>query len=144
MKQKKATTIKPFLSLILSANIPKLALSVGLIAGMITTLAGLVVPVLTKNLVDDFSASSLSVPLVVAIIIAFIIQAILGGISLYFLAAVGQKVVDKLRDKIWVRLIRLPVKYFDKTASGETVSRVVNDTNIVKDLISEHFPQFIS
>src|SRR5699024_3054379 len=136
--------IKPFISLILSANIPKLALSIGLFTGMITTLAGLVVPILTKNLVDDFSVSSLSVTLIVAIVVAFILQAIIGGISLYLLAAVGQKVVAALRDKIWVRLIRLPVNYFDKTASGETVSRVVNDTNIVKDLISQHFPQFIS
>src|SRR5699024_10395449 len=29
-------------------------------------------------------------------------------------------------------------------ASGETVSRVVNDTNIVKDLITDHFPQFVT
>ena len=144
MKAKKESSIKPFLSLILSANIPKLSLAIGLITGMITTLTGLVVPMLTKNLVDDFSVSSLSVPLIVAIVAAFILQAIIGGISLYLLAAVGQKVVAALRDNIWVRLIRLPVTYFDKTASGETVSRVVNDTNIVKDLISDHFPQFIS
>src|SRR5699024_2385042 len=38
----------------------------------------------------------------------------------------------------------LPVSYYDETSSGETVSRVVNDTNIVKDLISEHFPQFVT
>jgi len=144
MKTNKESSIKPFISLILSANIPKLALAIGLITGMITTIAGLVVPILTKNLVDGFSVSSLSVPLIVAIVAAFILQAIIGGVSLYLLAAVGQKVVAKLRDNMWVRLIRLPVKYFDKTSSGETVSRVVNDTNIVKDLISDHFPQFIS
>lgn len=144
MQKQKESSIKPFLSLILSADIPKGSLVIGLMAGMVTTLTGLVVPMLTKNLVDDFSVSSLNAPLIVAIIVAFILQAIIGGVSLYLLAAVGQKVVARLRDNIWVRLIRLPVKYFDKTASGETVSRVVNDTNIVKDLISEHFPQFIS
>src|SRR5699024_12311872 len=45
---------------------------------------------------------------------------------------------------MWVRLIRLPVSYIDKTASGETVGRVVNDTNIVKELITDHFPQFVT
>src|SRR5699024_9219971 len=144
MQKQKESSIKPFLSLILSADIPRGSLVIGLMAGMVTTLTGLVVPMLTKNLVDDFSVSSLNAPLIVAIIVAFILQAIIGGVSLYLLAAVGQKVVARLRDNIWVRLIRLPVKYFDKTASGETVSRVVNDTNIVKDLISDHFPQFIS
>lgn len=45
---------------------------------------------------------------------------------------------------MWVKLIRLPVSYFDKQQSGESVSRVVNDTGIVKDLISQHFPKFIT
>src|SRR5690625_264866 len=91
-----------------------------------------------------FSVSSLSVPLIIAIGVAFIIQAIISGISLYLLIAVGQKVVASLRDRMWLQLVRLPVSYFDQTSSGETVSRVVNDTSIVRELISQHFPQFIT
>jgi ATP-binding cassette, subfamily B, bacterial AbcA/BmrA len=45
---------------------------------------------------------------------------------------------------MWVKLIRLPVSYFDQQSSGETVSRVVNDTSVVRALISDHFPQFIT
>lgn len=140
----KQNGLKPFISLILSTKIPKLALIIGLIASVITTLAGLVVPLLTKNLVDDFSVSSISVPLIIAIGAAFIIQAVVNGFSIYLLTAVGQKIVARLRENMWIKLIRLPVSYFDKTSSGETVSRVVNDTSIVKDLISEHFPQFVT
>ncbi|WP_404450937.1 ABC transporter ATP-binding protein/permease [Virgibacillus necropolis] len=142
--EKQPTSLKPFLSLILSTKVPKLALTIGLIASIITTLAGLVVPLLTKNLVDDFSVSSISIPLVVGIAVAFIIQAVVNGFSIYLLAAVGQKIVANLRDRMWKKLIRLPVGYFDKTSSGETVSRVVNDTGIVRELISDHFPQFIT
>ncbi|KRG13225.1 multidrug ABC transporter permease [Virgibacillus soli] len=144
MKNTQQNSLKPFISLILSTNIPKLALTMGLITSMITTLAGLVVPLLTKNLVDGFSVSSLSVPLISAIVVAFIVQAVINGISMYLLTAVGQKIVAKLRDSMWGKLIRLPVSYFDKNSSGETVSRVVNDTSIVKDLISQHFPQFVT
>ena len=140
----KQNSLKPFISLILSTKIPKATLIVGLIASVITTLAGLVVPLLTKNLVDDFSMSSISVPLIIAIGVAFIVQAVVNGLSIYLLTAVGQKIVARLRENMWIRLIRLPVHYFDKTSSGETVSRVVNDTSIVKELISEHFPQFVT
>ncbi|MBS4198169.1 ABC transporter ATP-binding protein [Bacillus sp. FJAT-49732] len=140
----KQNSLKPFISLILSTNIPKLALTFGLIASLITTIAGLVVPLLTKNLVDGFSVSMLSVPLIIAIGIAFIAQAIISGLALYLLTSVGQKIVARLRDRMWLKLVRLPVSYFDKTSSGETVSRVVNDTSIVRELISQHFPQFIS
>ncbi|MCP3763339.1 ABC transporter ATP-binding protein/permease [Domibacillus sp. A3M-37] len=144
MVEKKQSSLKPFISLILSSDIPKLLLVIGLSASVLTTIAGLLVPVLTKNLVDGFSVSSLSTPLIIAIGGAFIVQAIISGISIYLLSVVGQKVVSSMRDRMWVKLIRLPVSYFDKQSSGETVSRVVNDTSVVRDLISNHFPQFVT
>ncbi|MDF2857407.1 MAG: multidrug transporter permease [Neobacillus sp.] len=136
--------LKPFFSLILTTKIPKLALIIGISASLITTLAGLLVPVLTKNLVDGFSVSSLSVPLIIGIGVAFIFQAIISGTSIYLLSLVGQKIVARLRERMWLKLIRLPVSYFDKQSSGETVSRVISDTSIVRDLISSYFPQFIT
>lgn len=142
--EKEQAGLKPFFSLILSTNIPKVALTIGLITSILTTLTSLVVPLLTKNLVDGFSVSSISTPLIIAIAIAFILQAVISGFSLYLLTAVGQRIVASLRDKMWVKLIRLPVKYFDKSSSGTIVSRVVNDTGIVKNLISEHFPNFVT
>lgn len=96
MKKKeeiKDAGLKPFISLLLSLKIPKLALTIGLLASLITTLVGLVVPLLTKNLVDGFSIESLSVPLIIGIAAAFIIQAVINGISIYLLSMVGQRVV---------------------------------------------------
>ncbi|HJF30154.1 MAG TPA: ABC transporter ATP-binding protein/permease [Sporosarcina psychrophila] len=142
--KKKKVGLKPFIALILSTKIPKLALIFGLTASVLTTLAGLVVPLLTKNLVDGFSVASLSVPIMIAIGVAFIVQAVIDGVSIYLLSYVGQKVVARLREQMWTKLIRLPVSHFDKESSGETVSRVVNDTGIVKELITQHFPQFIT
>ncbi|PPA71005.1 ABC transporter ATP-binding protein [Jeotgalibacillus proteolyticus] len=142
--EKKQTGIKPFISFVLSTKIPKLALTAGLILSIITTLVGLTIPLLTRELVDGFSVDSLSVWLIVLIAAVFIIQAFMDGISTYLLGYVGQKVVARMREKMWTKLIRLPVSYFDQKNSGESVSRVVNDTGIVKDLISQHFPQFIT
>src|SRR5699024_5416459 len=50
----------------------------------------------------------------------------------------------RLRERLWLKFIRLPVSYFDKRTSGESVSRIINDTSIIKNLISQQFPQFIS
>lgn len=136
--------LKPFISLILSLKLPKAALIFGLLASLITTLVGLVVPLLTRNLVDGFSVESLSVPLIIGIVAAFIIQAIINGVSIYLLSKVGQRIVAGLRDKMWIHLIRLRVGYFDQHASGETVSRVVSDTGVVRNLITDHFPNFIT
>ncbi|MFT8322483.1 MAG: ABC transporter ATP-binding protein [Bacillus sp. (in: firmicutes)] len=142
--KKQQTGLKAFIALLLSANIPKLTITIGLLTSIITTLVGLSIPLLTKNLVDGFSVASLSIPFMILIGSVFIAQALISGVSTYLLAAAGQKIVAHLREKMWLKLIRLPVSYFDKQQSGESVSRIVNDTGIVKDLISQHFPQFIS
>ncbi|WP_404349727.1 ABC transporter ATP-binding protein/permease [Sutcliffiella horikoshii] len=144
MEPAKNKNLKKFTSLILSTNIPKVALTLGLVGSLITTLVGLTIPLLTQQLVDGFSMESLSVGLIVAIAAVFIVQAVIDGLSTYSLAYVGQSIVAGLRERMWFKLIRLPVSYFDKKTSGESVSRVVNDTGIVKDLISQHFPQFIT
>lgn len=143
-KKQEKVGLKPFVSLILSLKIPKAALIFGLLASLITTLVGLVVPLLTKNLVDGFSIESLSIPLIIGIVVAFILQAIVNGFSIYLLSKVGQRIVAGLRDKMWMRLIRLRVGYFDQHSSGETVSRVVSDTGVVRNLITDHFPNFIT
>jgi ATP-binding cassette subfamily B protein AbcA/BmrA len=141
-KQKQG--LKPFISLVLSTNIPKAAVIFGLISSVITMLVGLSIPLLTRELVDGFSVEAWSTTLIVILAVVFIVQALADGIATYLLAAVGQKIVARLREMMWFKLIRLPISYFNKHKSGESVSRVVNDTSIVKDLISQHFPQFIT
>lgn len=136
--------MKPFIQLIFSTKISVWALVAGLVGSILTMLVNLAIPLLTRELVDGFSLEAISVTLIVVIVAVFILQAVIDGLSTYVLAAVGQKIVARLREKMWFKLLRLPVSYFDKTPSGESVSRVVNDTGIVKDLISNHFPQFIT
>src|SRR5690625_1743415 len=107
-------------------------------------IVGLSIPLLTRELVDGFSVEAISTALIVILVAVFVVQALADGIATYLLAAVGQKIVAGMREMMWFKLIRLPISYFDKNKSGESVSRVVNDTGIVKDLISQHFPQFIT
>jgi len=140
----KGDTKNNFTTLILKENIPKLPLTIGIIGSVITTLVSLSIPFLTGELVDGFSLERLNSTLFIVLAAAFILQAVIDGFSTYLLAASGQKMVARLRERMWEKMIRLPVSFFDKNASGESVSRVVNDTGIVRDLISQHFPQFIS
>ncbi|WP_068673871.1 ABC transporter ATP-binding protein [Oceanobacillus sp. Castelsardo] len=144
MGNQEKAKLKPFVSLILATKIPKWSLFIGLIGSIITMFIGLSIPLLTRELVDGFSVDAISTTLIVAIFVVFVLQGVLDGVSTYLLAAVGQRIVARLREMMWFKLLRLPVSYFDKQASGESVSRVVNDTGIVKNLITQHFPQFIT
>ncbi|MGM0898423.1 MAG: ABC transporter ATP-binding protein [Bacillota bacterium] len=136
--------IKPFFALLTSIKIPKWALIFGLATSLITTIVGLLVPLLTRELVDGFSVEALSGALIAALAAAFIVQAVINGVSIYLLSMVGQRIVAGLRERMWLHLLRLRVGYFDQHASGQTVSRVVNDTGIVRNLITDHFPNFVT
>ncbi|UOQ49674.1 ABC transporter ATP-binding protein/permease [Gracilibacillus caseinilyticus] len=140
----KNQSVKAFLQLMFSLKLPKFILILGLAGSVLTTLVGLTIPLLTRELVDGFSFASISIGFIAIIVGIFILHALVDGLSAYALAYVGQKVVAGLREVIWTKLIRLPVRYFDQQPSGESVSRVINDTGIVKNLVSQHFPQFIS
>lgn len=119
-------------------------LSVAILLSIVSTLVGLVIPMFTKSLVDGFSLSSISGTQIIAIGAAFISQTIAAGVSIYLLNYVGQKMVAGLRDLLWKKMLVLPVPYFDNNRTGESVSRMTNDTGVIKSLISEHVASFFS
>lgn len=144
IENQKKDSWKNFFKLLNETKPPKILIFIALVFSLITTLIGLVVPLFTKNLIDDFSAASISGMMIAIIVAAFLVQALTDGISMFMLSYMGQKTVASLRKKVWGKLLHLPVSYFDETKTGEIVSRLINDTTLVKDLITQNFPQFIN
>ena len=50
------------------------------------------------------------------------------------LAGVAMRSVQRLREQVYGHVLRLPMAYFDRTMTGQLVSRVTNDTEAVKTL----------
>lgn len=135
---------KKFIQLVKSTHPPKLLIVIALILTLSTTAVSLMVPLFTKNLVNDFTIDDLNKTTIALLVGAIILQALSGGFSIYILNRIGQSVVAGMRDRLWKKLLVLPVNYFDENPSGETVSRMTNDTTVVKTLISEHLANFLS
>lgn len=143
-KQKSKSKLKPFFALVRRTNPSYGKLAFALALSVVTTLVSLLIPLLTKQLVDGFSMSNLSGTQIGLIALVFFVQAGLSAYATYALNYNGQKIISGLRDLLWKKLIKLPVSYFDSNASGETVSRVTNDTMVVKELITTHISGFIT
>ncbi|QDQ02210.1 ABC transporter ATP-binding protein [Lysinibacillus fusiformis] len=137
-KEAKSADWRRFIRLIKQAEPPTLLLIIALFMSLATTGVGFIVPLFTKKLVDGFSLESLDYWQILLLGVAFIAQAIASGLSIYFLNRVGHQVVAKLRDQLWRKLLHLPIPYYDNNDTGETLSRVTNDTAVVKELITEH------
>lgn len=137
-KRQGSKTSKPFLTLLKETKPSYGLLAIAIALSIISTLVGLVIPLFTKTLVDGFSLASVSKMQVAAIAGAFIAQTIAGGVSIYILNYVGQKMVASLRERLWRKFLVLPVSYYNEARTGESVSRMTNDTGVIKTLVSEH------
>ncbi|MGG3281295.1 ABC transporter ATP-binding protein [Paenibacillus solani] len=142
-RSKKAGS-QAFLRLLKETKPPMLLLIGAILLNVISTLVGLVIPMFTKSLVDGFSLTDMNTTHIVGLGIAFVVQTIAAGISIFLLSYTGQKMVAALRDRLWKKLLALPIRYFDHHRSGESVSRMTNDTGVIKSLISDHVAGFFS
>ena len=115
----------------------------GLIFSLLSAGAGLVMPLFVKHIVENIS-KGISTQLILIIVISLIIWVVSSILSVYLLQFVGLKVVKNLRTKLWSKLLSLPVRYYDKEHSGELISRVTNDTTVLKELVSYKVIDFLT
>ena len=142
--KKQMVKLSDFLELLKSLNVKKSLFALGLILSLITSVANLALPLLTKVLVDTSKWDSFNYSSLIIIIVVFVLQLILGTLGGYVLRYFGESVVKSLRERLWEHLLKLPVTYFDENKVGESSSRLVNDTGIIKDLLASQFPNFIT
>lgn len=133
-----------FISLVRSAEPSIWMIVVGILGSLLATGVNLALPLLAKNFIDGVSFESLNLRIIILVIGLFIFQVIFAAFSNYLLSKAGQQVVARLREQIWNKLIHMPVRYFDENASGELVSRVINDTSVVQQVITSYLAQLIS
>lgn len=135
---------KDFLHLVRGTNPSKGRMVVAVAFSILSTIVGLIIPLLTKGFIDDFTLESFKWVYVAGLFVIFLLQAIASGVSIYLLNYVGQQIVASLRTKVWDKHIKLPVSFYDQTKTGEMISRIINDTSIVKNLITEHVTNFFT
>lgn len=125
-------------------NWPKGRMALAFLLSLFSTGASLAIPLVTKELVDSLTAASFSWQTGLFLFAVFVVQGLLGGLSLYLLAYIGETIVADLRIKLWNKVLRLPVSYYDDNETGETMSRITQDTSLLKQLVSEHLVSFIT
>lgn len=143
-RTKKQGDWQKFFQLLRDTKPSKWRLSIALLLSVLSTFGGLIIPLFTKDLVDSFSMDTLNQMTIVVLVVAFVAQAIASGFSIYFLNYVGQSIVASLRKRLWTKFLRLPISYYDQSRTGDMISRMTNDTSIVKNLITDHVTGFFT
>ncbi|GGX42292.1 ABC transporter ATP-binding protein [Undibacterium squillarum] len=74
------------------------------------------------------------IPLLAAFLISGWIATWLRYRQLVRLAGVAMRSVQRLREQVYSHVLKLPMAFFDRSMTGQLVSRVTNDTEAVKNL----------
>ena len=121
-----------------------------LIASTISSVAG---GLYLQTLIDDYITPLIGVenPVLTSFIHAigimisiYAIGVVSSFIYTRLMVKVSEGTMKKIRDEMYAKNEKLPIKFFDTNKTGDIMSRYTNDTDTLSELISQFLPQFVS
>ena len=105
---------------------------------VLSLVSGLVFPGMTHILIDDVIAKqkySWLTPAALALVGAFFLRELFNSLRIRINNLLEQNVIYDMRRDVYSRLQRLPVAWFDQRASGDLMTRIIEDVNSVERLL---------
>ena len=104
----------------------------------------IVFPAVTKFIIDDVIAGhrpELLVPMVGIALLAFFLQDFLNALRILLNNSFEQRVIFDLRSDLFRHIELLPLGWFDNRATGDLITRVVEDVNAVERVLIDGIEQ---
>lgn len=131
----------------------KLQFTIVFICIILSSVASVSTALFLERLIDEYISPLIGVTnpvfdgLIKAISVMVLIY-IVGIIATYvynrMIAIISQSVLKNIRNEMFEKMQRLPIKYFDTHTYGEIMSYYTNDTDTLREMVSRSIPQFIS
>ncbi len=105
---------------------------------LLSLVFALAYPKLTQFVIDDVIGSrryDLLAPVMLALLGAFLLRDLFNSLRILINNTFEQNVIFDMRRDVYARLQRLPVNYFDQRASGDLMTRVIEDVNSVERVL---------
>ncbi|MDB6020123.1 MAG: transporter ATP-binding protein [Pedosphaera sp.] len=95
-------------------------------------------PKLTQYVIDDViikhQAASLT-PIMIGLLGSFLLRDVFNSLRIRINNTFEQNVIYDMRREVYGRLQRLPVNYFDQRASGDLMTRIIEDVNSLERVL---------
>ena len=120
----------------------------GMLLMAINRLAGLVLPLVSKPLLDKVLSPTHPQPgllprIIIAVLVATVLQAATSYSLTQLLSVAGQKLIADLRREVQRHVGLLSVAYYDENRAGTLVARIMTDVEGVRNLIGTGLVQFV-
>jgi ABC-type multidrug transport system fused ATPase/permease subunit len=108
------------------------------------TLLVIVFPSVTKWIIDDVVRGNRPdklLPLILLATVAFLVQHVFNSLRLILNNTFEQKVIFDLRSDLYSHIQLLPLRWFDNRATGDLMTRVIEDVNSVERVLIDGIEQ---
>jgi ATP-binding cassette subfamily B protein len=120
---------------------------------IVSAVVGVLGSLFIKNVVDDYITPMLNsgniiydglLKLIINMAIIYSIGIICNYLYNRIIVNISQGVLKDIRDEMFIHMQSLPISYFDTNSNGDIMSHYTNDTDTLRQLISQSIPQLIS
>ncbi len=135
MRRKKSRSMKPLIQLLPHLMRYKRMIAFAVFSLIMAAMATLAVPIAVRRMIDHgFSAENsqlIDQYFGIMFLVVFILALASGG-RFYFVNWIGERVVADLRERVFSHVIGLSPSFYEKTRTGEILSRLTADTTAIK------------
>ena len=109
-----------------------------IVCALLSTALGFAFPKLTQFTIDEVIGKrqpELLLPVMLGLLGAFLLRDLFNSIRVRVNNTFEQNVIYDMRREVYAKLQRLPIPYFDQRASGDLMTRVIEDVNSVERIL---------
>ena len=121
--------------------------AVAVVALLISTVAGLLLPLviggLVGQVVDSGDAAGLDQLLLILVGITAVL-AVAGFVQTWSLGVIGERIVARLRSQVFERLVTLELDFYVRRRVGELISRLSSDVTQVRTMLTQTLTSLLS
>lgn len=131
----------------------KFRLFIVLIAIVVSTASSVAGNLYLQTLIDDYIVPLVGVqnPIYTELLhaigtmcVIYFVGAVASYIHSIIMVYISEGTLKIIRDEMFIKMQKLPIKYFDTHTHGDIMSRYTNDTDTLSQMISQSIPQFLA
>lgn len=116
----------------------------------LSTVAGLLSPIIQKEVIDSLDKTNINfswdraLQYLLYLVIVYVITIVLSYLQQLISARLSQEIVKKIRNDLFSKFVKLPIKFLDTHSHGDLMSRMTNDVENISNTISQSIASLIS
>lgn len=103
---------------------------------IIQVFSTLYLPMTVMSVIDISSGEKFNWEKIYQVILIILIQVVFSVAVVYLMSYISQKIIMKIRNDLWCKVLHLTIEFFDKNETGEIMSRISNDTMVISEFIT--------